>query len=124
MSNAANHHKINYIEFHSTDIEQTKKFYATVFGWSFVDYGPDYVSFQGAGIDGGFIKSESHDGPGESAPLALSESPETPPEVGLLESFSAAVTLAEFALEDHSRAPDAGLGFLRRSFSCSASLVC
>jgi hypothetical protein len=45
MSNPANHHKINYIEFASTDIERTKKFYATVFGWSFVDYGPDYVSF-------------------------------------------------------------------------------
>jgi hypothetical protein len=28
MSNAGNHHKINYIEFHSTDIERTKKFYA------------------------------------------------------------------------------------------------
>ena len=31
-----NHHKINYIEFHSTDIAQTKKFYTAVFGWSFV----------------------------------------------------------------------------------------
>ena len=27
MSNSANHHKISYIEFASTDIEQTKKFY-------------------------------------------------------------------------------------------------
>jgi uncharacterized protein len=71
MSNAGNHHKINYIEFHSTDIEQAKKFYAAVFGWSFVDYGPDYVSFQGAGIDGGFIKSEPHDGPGKFAPLVV-----------------------------------------------------
>src|SRR5580658_9699582 len=71
MSNAGNHHKINYIEFHSTDIERTKRFYATVFGWSFVDYGPDYVSFQGAGIDGGFVKSEPHDGPGKFAPLVV-----------------------------------------------------
>jgi hypothetical protein len=71
MSNAGNHHKINYIEFHSTDIERTKRFYATVFGWSFVDYGPDYVSFQGAGIDGGFIKSEAHEAPGKFAPLVV-----------------------------------------------------
>ena len=70
MSNA-NHHKINYIEFHSTDIERTKKFYATVFGWSFVDYGPDYVSFQGAGIDGGFVRSEPQEGPGKFAPLVV-----------------------------------------------------
>jgi predicted enzyme related to lactoylglutathione lyase len=67
MSNATNHHKINYIEFPSTDIEQTKKFYATVFGWSFVDYGPQYASFQGAGIDGGFYKRE----PGKFAPLVV-----------------------------------------------------
>jgi predicted enzyme related to lactoylglutathione lyase len=71
MSDAGNHHKINYIEFHSTDIEQTKKFYAAVFGWSFVDYGPDYVSFQGAGIDGGFIRREPGDGPGKFAPLVV-----------------------------------------------------
>jgi predicted enzyme related to lactoylglutathione lyase len=71
MSNPANHHKINYIEFSSTDIEQTKKFYATVFGWSFVDYGPDYVSFEGAGIAGGFMKSGAHDGPGKFAPLVV-----------------------------------------------------
>ena len=67
----ANHHKINYIEFHSTDIEQTKKFYSTVFEWTFQDWGPDYVSFHGAGIDGGFVKSEPHDGPGKFAPLIV-----------------------------------------------------
>jgi predicted enzyme related to lactoylglutathione lyase len=75
MSNAenhnANHHKINYIEFHSTDIAQTKKFYSTVFGWTFQDWGPDYVSFKGAGIDGGFVKDEPHDGPGKFAPLIV-----------------------------------------------------
>ncbi len=43
MSNPALHHKINYIEFTTTDIERTKKFYSTVFGWSFKDWGPDYI---------------------------------------------------------------------------------
>jgi uncharacterized protein len=71
MSNAGNHHKINYIELPSTDIDRTKKFYAAVFGWTFVDYGPDYVSFQGAGIDGGFYKREAGDGPGKFAPLVV-----------------------------------------------------
>jgi predicted enzyme related to lactoylglutathione lyase len=71
MSNAAHHHKINYIEFQSTDIEQTKRFYSTVFGWTFVDYGPDYVSFQGAGIDGGFAKSEPHPELVKGAPLVV-----------------------------------------------------
>lgn len=50
----AEHHKINYIELPATDVDATKDFYATVFGWTFQDWGPSYVSFAGAGIDGGF----------------------------------------------------------------------
>lgn len=45
---------INYIEFPATDLEATKSFYGRAFGWTFIDYGPEYVSFQGGGIDGGF----------------------------------------------------------------------
>jgi predicted enzyme related to lactoylglutathione lyase len=73
MSKPENHHKINYIEFASTDIERTKKFYATVFGWSFQDYGPDYVAFSAeiGGIDGGFYKAEPHDEPPKFAPLVV-----------------------------------------------------
>jgi predicted enzyme related to lactoylglutathione lyase len=64
MSIPGNNHKINYIEFISTDIAKSKQFYSTVFGWSFVDYGPDYISFQatGSGIDGGFLKGEAQTG--------------------------------------------------------------
>ncbi len=46
--------QINYIEFPATDIDKTKAFYGEVLEWKFVDYGPEYISFQGAGIDGGF----------------------------------------------------------------------
>ncbi len=52
------HEKISYIEFPTKDIEATKKFFNSVFGWSFVDYGPEYVAFNNEGIDGGFFKSE------------------------------------------------------------------
>ena len=71
MSDAGQHHKINYIEFHSTDIEQAKKFYATVFGWTFQDWGPDYVSFHGAGIDGGFVRREANEEAGKFGPLVI-----------------------------------------------------
>ena len=40
------HEKINYIEFPAKDIEATKVFFSTVFGWSFTDYGPEYTAFQ------------------------------------------------------------------------------
>lgn len=48
------HHTINYIELPMSDVAATKAFYGQVFGWKFQDWGPTYVSFEGAGIDGGF----------------------------------------------------------------------
>lgn len=45
---------INYIEFPLVDADATKTFYGSVFGWEFQDWGPTYISFSGAGIDGGF----------------------------------------------------------------------
>ncbi len=50
--------KINYIEIPAKNIEATKVFFSEVFGWSFVDYGPDYCSFAAQGVDGGFFKSD------------------------------------------------------------------
>lgn len=52
------HEKINYVEFPAKDIAGTKTFFSTVFGWSFVDYGPEYTAFANEGIDGGFFQSE------------------------------------------------------------------
>ena len=52
------HEKINYVEFPAKDIEATKTFFATVFSWTFVDYGPNYTAFSNQGLDGGFFKSE------------------------------------------------------------------
>ena len=51
------HEKINYVEFPANNIEATKDFFSSAFGWSFVDYGPDYTAFSNAGLDGGFFKS-------------------------------------------------------------------
>jgi hypothetical protein len=50
--------KINYIEIPAQNIAATKVFFSEVFGWSFVDYGPDYCSFSAQGVDGGFFKSD------------------------------------------------------------------
>ena len=52
------HKKIETVEFPSTVIEATKVFFATVFGWSFTDYGPDYTAFSNQGVDGGFYRSD------------------------------------------------------------------
>jgi predicted enzyme related to lactoylglutathione lyase len=52
MSNKEN--SINYIELPMLNNAETKQFYTQVFGWEFTDWGPDYISFSGANIDGGF----------------------------------------------------------------------
>lgn len=48
-------------------------FYGSIFGWSFVDYGPDYAGFTAtsAGIDGGFYKSASIAEQPKTAPLIV-----------------------------------------------------
>ena len=51
------HEKLNYVEFPSPDLPSTKAFFEKAFGWSFVDYGPEYTSFSGQGLDGGFFKA-------------------------------------------------------------------
>jgi len=52
------HEKINYVEFPARDIPAAKTFFSRVFGWTFLDYGPEYEAFSGQGLDGGFFKSE------------------------------------------------------------------
>ncbi len=51
--------KINYVEFPARDMNATRKFFSRAFGWTFVDYGPDYMAFFDAGLEGGFYKSDS-----------------------------------------------------------------
>jgi predicted enzyme related to lactoylglutathione lyase len=52
------HEKINYVEFPAKELEKAKAFFIAVFGWSFVDYGPDYTAFSNAGLEGGFYTSD------------------------------------------------------------------
>ena len=52
------HEKMNYVEFPAKDLAATKAFFESVFGWSFVDYGPEYTAFENQGLDGGFFQSD------------------------------------------------------------------
>jgi predicted enzyme related to lactoylglutathione lyase len=51
------HEKLNYVEFSAANLEATKAFFTAAFGWSFVDYGPDYAAFSDQGLDGGFDRA-------------------------------------------------------------------
>ena len=66
MSNPVQHHKVNYVEFATTNIEGTKAFYSAVFGWTFKDWGADYIdsSPEVTGLALGFRRGE----PGQTQP--------------------------------------------------------
>ena len=51
---------IAYVEFPATSTDEIKKFYGTLFGWSFQDWGTDYTTFSEAGLDGGFNAGDEH----------------------------------------------------------------
>jgi len=51
--------RIDYIELQIVEVSEAKRFYGDVFGWKFVDYGPDYASFNDGRMDGGFQKVPS-----------------------------------------------------------------
>jgi uncharacterized protein len=79
------HHAIDYIEIAVTDIDAAKAFYASAFGWSLVDYGPDYAGIQGEGREVGGLRRDSEVLPGGPLVILYSED---------LEASAEAVTAA------------------------------
>ena len=51
--------KIDYVEFYAADFDAVEAFYSSAFGWTFVDYGPEYRAFNDGRLDGGFRKGDA-----------------------------------------------------------------
>lgn len=51
---AEQHHRIDYVELPVLDPAASKRFYGAAFGWTFQDYGDDYVEFRDGRLTGGF----------------------------------------------------------------------
>jgi predicted enzyme related to lactoylglutathione lyase len=52
------HEKLDYVEYPTRDLNQTKAFFTQAFGWTFTDYGLDYTAFANQGLNGGFYRSD------------------------------------------------------------------
>lgn len=59
-----NNTPINYVEFKASDLRSIKAFYSSAFGWTFTDYGPDYIAFSDSGLEGGFARTDGEIGQG------------------------------------------------------------
>ena len=63
--------RIDYLELPANGaVAECKRFYGEAFGWGFTDYGPAYVAFESAGLDGGF-NGEADSPGGAPAPLVV-----------------------------------------------------
>ena len=49
--------KVDYVEIPATDIDKTRAFFEQLYGWEFVEWGPDYYSFNDGRLDGGLRRS-------------------------------------------------------------------
>lgn len=98
MSHPAQHHKINYVEFTTTDIERTKQFYRSVFGWEFKDWGPDYIDCSPAssGIAIGFAKGPAPQENPKSAPLVVLYSADLKATEAAIEAAGGRITVPVF----------------------------
>ena len=50
--------KIDYLEFSIENLGPSRAFFAKAFGWEFTEYGPEYLAFNNAGIEGGLGKPD------------------------------------------------------------------
>ena len=65
------HESINYLEFPAKDLAATKAFFTSVFRWSFVDYGPEYIAFKDKTLEGGFYQSDLTSGSSKGVALVV-----------------------------------------------------
>ena len=49
--------RVDYVEIPVTDLKKTREFFSSLFGWSFTDWGDDYMSFNDGRLEGGFRRS-------------------------------------------------------------------
>lgn len=68
MSQEEHDRRIDYVELTVPDIEEAKRFYGEVFGWSFTDWGAEYASFHDGRLAGGFARGET---PAAGGPLVV-----------------------------------------------------
>ena len=90
------HEKINYVEFPARDLTATKSFFESAFGWSFVDYGPEYTAFSDQGLDGGFYRSELAASPSQGSALIVFYSKDLEQTLAKVEAAGGTIAKAVF----------------------------
>ena len=82
--------KIDYVEFVSPAMDETQDFFARAFGWSFVEYGPDYRDIQDAGLGAGIERGDLR------APLVVLRTDDLPAAMARVVDAGAVITVEPF----------------------------
>lgn len=62
---------IDYIELPAGNLPEVRSFFEKAFGWSFTEYGPEYLAFNDGRTDGGFYKSDARSTTDNGAALVV-----------------------------------------------------
>lgn len=98
------HHdnRIDYVEFASTDPAASRAFFEQAFGWTFVDYGPEYTAFDDGRLQGGFYRAQ----PGtasQGAPLLVLYADQLAPAQAAVEAAGGHIVKPVFSFPGGSR---------------------
>lgn len=89
-----NHNTINNIEFPAKDLSNLREFYGNVFGWTFKEYGEDYLEFTDGQITGGFNRKLDK---GKNGPLIIIYSEGLEKSQKLIEENNGTITVPTFS---------------------------
>ena len=89
--------QINYLELPSLNLAASKAFFSQTFGWRFVDYGPDYLAFFDAGIEGGFYRSHQVATTEQGGTLVVLKSADLEQSLNAVQASGAVITKAIFS---------------------------
>jgi len=85
--------QFSYLELPATNVGSLKSFYGDVFGWTHQDWGPDYATVHGSGLEVGYNSSDE----GKSVnPLAMIETDEIEAVQAQVKAAGGSITQAIF----------------------------
>ena len=103
---------IDYIEMPSRNLAETKRFFSTLFGWRFDDYGPDYAAFDDGRMAGGFFSSQKTSDVESGSPLVVLYHPDLEETFGEVKELGGEITREIFEFPGgrrfHFREPGGG----------------
>jgi predicted enzyme related to lactoylglutathione lyase len=86
--------RINYVELPVPAIGATRDFYASAFGWTFTDFGPDYAATLTGDVDLGL---QADAGEATTAPLPVIDAPDLEAALAQVEQAGGAIVRPIFA---------------------------